>query len=814
MSQITPGKRIPPLQFALRFALRLITLSFLGELAWARRFPDIFKRVLWDFWRGPCVHTTSGLKPLIAEYRWPLSPFVLPVNELGPDSYDFQASDPTIFPQPLQPTLRHRAFMPTSYDGPVPGDSPNRLGSMLAEWLEPYWAEAQRWMNLLKPYHPIPSHLNPESLQTLLSQLDSQDAGVWIKVRLLGLELQGLSRMFMGRAVVLLSLYNRVLPPVWPTDVALMGTFVEHSRRSEFADALEELEPSGAPVWAVEFLESYFSHDRVKFSEKDSKSRDNPRRSAVLRHVAQERQGYDTVYDAISRLYIPTHAELCASGINPYWGMRHVRHEVGSPRWLYALRQMVFDTVEPGFSGQMEWNEVHVRLANLLRLPKAWGGRHSVLSLMRVGDDRVLTPPSWCTTVPRSLQKACVSHLAEADAFLYFADVFQCTPPPRPVSPSAPPGYRPPPVSLTQIQVPQPQPPLPSSPTPTICDLSHDASLSRPLGSRESPIRIDPPSTVIEVDLDAVTIPHDASPSRLLGSREAPIRIDLPSTVIDVDLDSATIPHNISPSPLLGSTESPIIVDPPSTVIEVDLDKATTALASAAPHDTPGSAAHPSSSASAAATEIIPHSVTPDSDLHLISATFPQDPIPTSTWYFVGVGPIGTKESPVAECLAAYRPFGALGVRLAVEVGSKARSIRLLFKVQAQAQAVVRGYEEGTLQGGFPGIRSAWITRSESIDKYYAHVDLEYYSLVLARGRARSEMAFLLHRAPLPYNSPGVDSSSLSKREKNLAKKQRLFDHFVELSRYPALLRDDPSTAQMDVHWEPNRSLRPCWRIP
>ncbi|KAF9502758.1 hypothetical protein BS47DRAFT_1403149 [Hydnum rufescens UP504] len=404
------------------------------------------------------------------------------------------------------------------------------------------------------------------------------------------------------------------------------------------------------------------------------------------------------------------------------------------PRWLYALRQMVFDTVEPGFSGQMEWNEVHVRLANLLRLPKAWGGRHS--------------SPDRC-------RRLAYRTSPKADAFLYFADIFQCTPPPRPVSLSAPPGYRPPPVSLTQIQVPQPQPPLPSSPTPTICDLSHDASLSRPIG------------WISTRSLSHMMRPRHACWVR----REAPIRIDLPSTVIDVDLDSATIPHNISPSPCW-----------------VDLDKATTALASAAPHDTPGSAAHPSSSASAAATEIIPHSVTPDSDLHLISATFPQDPIPTSTWYFVGVGPIG--------------------VRLAVEVGSKARSIRLLFKVQAQAQAVVRGYEEGTLQGGFPGIRSAWITRSESIDKYYAHVDLEYYSLVLARGRARSEMAFLLHRAPPPYNSPGVDSSSLSKREKNLAKKRRLFDHFVELSRYPALLRDDPSTAQMDVHWEPNRSLR------
>jgi hypothetical protein len=299
-----------------------------------------------------------------------------------------------------------------------------------------------------------------------------------------------------------------------------------------------------------------------------------------------------------------------------------------------------------------------------------------------------------------------------------------------------------------------------------ICDLSHDVSLSCPLGSRDSPIRINPPSTVIDVDLDVVTVPHDASLSCPLGLRESPIRIDPPSTVIDVDLKPATIPHNASLSPLPGLTESPIIIDPPSTVIKVDLDKATTTLASAVPHDTPGSAAHPSSTASAAATENIPHPVTPDSDLHLISATFPQDPIPTSTWYFVSVGPIGTKESLVTECLAAYRPFGVLGVRLAVEAGSKACSICLLFKVQAQAQAVVRGYEEGMLQGGFPGIRSAWITCSESIDKYYAHVDLEYYSLVLACSWVRSEMAFLLHCSPLPYNSPGVDSSSLSKHKK------------------------------------------------
>jgi hypothetical protein len=53
---------------------------------------------------------------------------------------------------------------------------------MLTEWLEPYWAEAKRWIELLKPYHPIPFHLNPESLKTFMSQLDSLDAGVWIKV--------------------------------------------------------------------------------------------------------------------------------------------------------------------------------------------------------------------------------------------------------------------------------------------------------------------------------------------------------------------------------------------------------------------------------------------------------------------------------------------------------------------------------------------------------------------------------------------------------------------------------------------------------
>ncbi|KAF9503207.1 hypothetical protein BS47DRAFT_1402628 [Hydnum rufescens UP504] len=275
------------------------------------------------------------------------------------------------------PPSRHRAFMPTSYDGPVPGDSPNRLA--------------------ISP-HPLsfepgePSDLVEPVGFTGCRSLD-QGPITWPRATRAEPDVHGTSR----RSPITL---QPVLPPVWPTDVALMGTFVEHSRRSEFADALEELEPSGAPVWAVEFLESYFSHDRVKFSEK----------IRSLATIPGDRRSFDTLrknvkdmtrwYDAISRLYIPTRAELCASGINPYWGMRHVRHEVGSPRWLYALRQMVFNTVEPGFSGQMEWNKVHVHLANLLRLPKAWGGRHSVLSLMRVGDDRVLTPPSWCTTVP------------------------------------------------------------------------------------------------------------------------------------------------------------------------------------------------------------------------------------------------------------------------------------------------------------------------------------------------------------------------------------------------------------------------------
>jgi hypothetical protein len=175
------------------------------------------------------VFTPTGSVPLLAEYQWPLSTFILPVSELRPDSYDFQASDYTIFPQPLQPTLWHCAFIPTSYDGPVPSNSPNHLGSMLTEWLEPYWAEAKRWIKLLKPYHPIPFHLNPESLETFLSQLDSLDDGVWIKVQLLGLKLQGLSWMLMEQAVILLSLYNRVLPPAWPMDVAIMGTFVEDS---------------------------------------------------------------------------------------------------------------------------------------------------------------------------------------------------------------------------------------------------------------------------------------------------------------------------------------------------------------------------------------------------------------------------------------------------------------------------------------------------------------------------------------------------------------------------------------------------------
>jgi hypothetical protein len=64
MSQITPGKQIPPLQFT----LHLIILSFLGELAWARRFPDIFKRVLWVLCHAPMVFTPTGSVPLLAEY--------------------------------------------------------------------------------------------------------------------------------------------------------------------------------------------------------------------------------------------------------------------------------------------------------------------------------------------------------------------------------------------------------------------------------------------------------------------------------------------------------------------------------------------------------------------------------------------------------------------------------------------------------------------------------------------------------------------------------------------------------------------------
>jgi hypothetical protein len=244
-------------------------------------------------------------------------------------------------------------------------------------------------------------------------------------------------------------------------DVTIMGTFMEDSCQSEFADTLEELEPSGVPVWVIRFPESYFSHDHPRFSEKDSKSRDNPRRSAVLRRVAEECRGYDTVYSAFSKLESLNCSELCASGMNPYHGMQHVCHEVGSPQWLYVLQQMVFNTVKPGFSGQMGWNEVHICLANLLQLPKAWGGRHLVLSLMRVGNNQILTPPSWCMTVPRSLQKACVWHLAEGDAILYFLNIFQGPLLPRPVSPSAPPGYRPPPC----VSLPDPGAPT-SAPSP------------------------------------------------------------------------------------------------------------------------------------------------------------------------------------------------------------------------------------------------------------------------------------------------------------------------------------------------------------
>ncbi|KAF9504531.1 hypothetical protein BS47DRAFT_1401302 [Hydnum rufescens UP504] len=60
------------------------------------------------------------------------------------------------------------------------------------------------------------------------------------------------------------------------------------------------------------------------------------------------------------------------------------------------------------------------------------------------------------------------------------------------------------------------------------------------------------------------------------------------------------------------------------------------------------------------------------------------------------------------------------------------------------------------------------------------------------------------------FGTIGVDSAVPANptipHDKSIAKKRRLFEHFIEPSRYPPILRNDIWVSRMDVHWEPNRS--------
>ena len=723
--------------------LFLIALRFVDELAWARlRYPHIYERVEWRFARPmPRAFTPDGhmIDVQLAEYHGPLPPFVPDRSSSSPASYRFQPADFTIVPQPCQSSLVHYAFIPISYDGPLPTDSTDQLGSLLAKWIKPLWTETKTWLDLLSPYHTVPPPFHPCDIEMFLSQYSSWNASTWAEVRRLGLELQALSTMLMKRAIVLLSLYNRVLPPKWPTEVWLVGTFMEMHRRSEFADAEAELHGAGPPCWYIHITDRYFTNDPQRFSNDDEKCRTNRRRSAALRAAVTERSTpWKVIYTMEARVYPRSLSSFSFS--NPFYGMRDVRDEVGSPQWCYRLRNMIFDVVRPGFAGQSAWHEIHIRLANLLRLPLEYD-RPSVLSLERVGDDRIMKVPPWCMTVPRLLQKACVWHLPEDEAVVYFNHFYQCEPPARPVSPSAPPGYRPPAVV---VQKPPSQLPQPNPPASNVIDLSDDT----------------PQSTL------------DPSPS--------PVVIDLNSNVIQKD-DPKDMDIESSP---VSPTASPSVANP--TIHTSSLTPATTSatIASASP-------------------------TTADPDIGVVLPTSnARQPIPASTWYFVGVGPIRPKESGVAEFLASYCHVGALGARIAVEAGTKERSMRLLFKSYNQAEALVRAYEETSFEGGVPGVTSAWMTRPESIGKYHASADLEYLAQVLARNWTPPEAEFLLKHCPPPYTTPAPESVDLSKREKNLAKKRRLFDHFIELSLYPAVLQNDPWAAAMDVRWEPDRSKR------
>ncbi|KAF9503033.1 hypothetical protein BS47DRAFT_1402824 [Hydnum rufescens UP504] len=242
MSLIRPGMALSPTLWS------ALIIPVLEHLAWAKRQRDISRRVVWKYGSPiPWVPMVAGrMAQVEALYLGPRDPNVTydpSVQSFA--TYDFHPCDFTVLPQPCDPSIPHRAFIPVSYDGPTPDDSESQLGPMLKEWIQPFWTEAKIWTHLLGPYHPTPPPFNLEEIATFLSGSHSWDAGTWGK-----------------------------RPPGGQPENWLMGTFMELDLlSSDLADVHDELWHPGLPVWFISIDHSYYTNNSDECSHDDQEAR-------------------------------------------------------------------------------------------------------------------------------------------------------------------------------------------------------------------------------------------------------------------------------------------------------------------------------------------------------------------------------------------------------------------------------------------------------------------------------------------------------------------------------------------------------------
>ncbi|KAF9503032.1 hypothetical protein BS47DRAFT_1402823 [Hydnum rufescens UP504] len=274
------------------------------------------------------------------------------------------------------------------------------------------------------------------------------------------------------------------------------------------------------------------------------------------------------------------------------------------------------------------WNEVYICLVNLLHLPLEYN-RPSILSLRRVADDRVLLMPKWCATIPQSLKKVIVWHLAEADAVLFYNLRYQSEPPSRSVSPSAPLNYCPPPVLES--------PPPTKLPLPPIVNIN--PSMAKLSSAQVSMTDEDPMPPPIPA-----TIAAGVQPSKALVPSETPGTMDIDPAVPPI----SGVAAKMEPSETLvpSQTSGTMDIDPaiPSTPTVNAVVRSTETLG---PSETFGTIGVDSTVPANTTIPVTanPHDLTFSlcpSHVHsidLIGAlmSLPEEPIPTSTWCFISL---------------------------------------------------------------------------------------------------------------------------------------------------------------------------------